>query len=641
MPQSENYIRDVDVDNEPDEKLVAQKITSVIQKSRSDWREFKNLCTELYFDFLAYKESIDDKTKSNTFIPQSYVDIQVNKARLKKLITMVKPYARVKPMPFDPALSFRLSHWASHMLDEADFEKFLDILIQDALTYPGAIFQASWGVEYKNLPAFDEQEIFPGASIRQARFEIDPDKPWNPESGQPPPIRRAFENQEVREGLFLENINIQDFYLPGNSREAETDPWAGKIYSTDLVSLSRTINPDGSPKYMNLEKLGEVGETKRGDTAETTRMKQPVQRDHPKIDTFGKTLDIIEFVTDDHIFHVPEGADFLILKERNPYRRKPYHIARVEQLNGEPFGFCPNRANHLMTRTYNEIVDIIMDQLFLEDNKSFVINEERIDDFEVGATQGNLIHVKQLEPGEDVRSNIFALETRAITTEVFPLLKMFDDMHQVTAARSNMAAGMPVQGVETAYETARIEEGEGHRILDMASNLINTALRPMLDDLFHLAQINYAQGNPIEILNDQGGFAEKLPYGVENPFVVGPSELYGAKLTYHFDFIGKERRKIEERAAIINLLQVWGNMVNIDPVSVLLMKKLLINFDMEDTAKIDEALNQSIQLRLMIQQAEMQAKNQPEKGQSDKQGSVHKSMNVTANTGNSRKPAGV
>lgn len=639
MPISESYIRDVDVDNEPNEQLVAQKISTVIQQSRSDWQQFKDFCTELYFDFLAYREAIDDKAKSNTFIPQSYVDIQVNKARLKKLITMVKPYARVKPMPFDPALSFRLSHWASHMLDEAEFEKFLDILIQDALTYPGAIFQASWGVEYKNLPAFDEQEIFPGASIRQARFELDPDKPINPDGS--PNIRRAFENQEVREGMFLENINIQDFYLPGNSREAETDPWAGKVYNTDLVSLTRAINPDGSPKYMNLNRLGEIGETRRADTDETTRMKQPVKRDYPKTDTFGKTFDVIEFVTDDHIFHVPEGADFLILKERNPYRRKPYHIARVEQLNGEPFGFCPNRANHLMTRTYNEIVDIIMDQLFLEDNKSFVINEERIDDFEVGAAQGNLIHVKQLEPGENVRNNIWALETRAITTEVFPLLKMFDDIHQVTAARSNMAAGMPVQGVETAYENARLEEGEGHRILDMASNLINTALRPIYDDLFHLAQINYVRGNPIEILNDQGGLTEKLPYGVENPFIIGPSELYGTKLTYQFEFIGKERTKIEERAAIINLLQVWGAMVNIDPVTVLLMKKLLINFNMEDTAKIEEALNQSIQQRLMIQQLEFQAKNQPEKGQSDKQGSVHKSMNVAGNAQNSRKPAGV
>jgi len=370
-------------------------------------------------------------------------------------------------------------------------------------------------------------------------------------------------------------------------------------------------------------------------------MKQPVKRDYPKTDTFGKTLDVVEFVTDNHIFHVPEGADFLILKERNPYRRKPYHIARVEQLNGEPFGFCPNRANHLMTRTFNEIVDILMDQLFLEDNKAFVINEELIDDFEVGAAQGNLIHVKGMDPGVDVQTALKVIETRAITTEVLPLLRMFDEIHQVTAARSNMAAGMPVQGVETAYENARLEEGEGHRVLDMASNLINTALKPIYDDLFHLAQINYTRETPIEILNDQGGFAEKLPYGVENPFVVGPSELYGAKLTYQFEFIGKERTKIEERAAIINLLQVWGNMVNIDPVTILLMKKLLINFNMEDTAKIEEALQQSIQMRLMMQQMEMQAKNQPEKKQDDKQGSTHKSSNVTGNTINSRKPAGV
>lgn len=634
MPQSEDYIRDVDVDNEPNEQLVAQKITSVIAKSRSDWQDFKNLCTELYFDFLAYKEAIDDKTKSNTFIPQSYVDIQVNKARLKKLITTAKPYARVKPVPFDPALSFRLSHWASHMLDEAEFEKFLDVLIQDALTYPGAIFQVSWGVEHKKLPAYEEIELIPGSGmiIKRPIFE------FNEQAGR---IERVFLEQEVREGLFLENINIQDFYLPGNSREAETDPWAGKTYSTDLVTLSRAINPDGSPKYMNLSRLGEIGETKRPDTDETARMKQPVKRDYPKEDTFGKTFNVVEFVTDEHIFHVPEGADFLILKEKNPYRRKPYHIARVEQLNGEPFGFCPNRANHLMTRTYNEVWDILMDGAYLEDNKAFIVNEELVDDFEVGAAQGNLIHVKGLDPGVDVATAIKPIETRALATEFFPLIEKMDQIHQLTAARTNMSAGMVQQGAETAYENARLEQGEGHRILDMASNIVNTALKPIYDDLHHLAQINYIKENPIEIMNDQGGLTENLPYGVENPFIVGPSEMYGAKLSYHFEFIGKERSRIEERAAIINLLQVWGNMVNIDPVSILLMKKLLINFDMEDTAKIEEALNQSIQMRLMIQAAEMQTKNQPEKGQSDKQGTVHKSMNVAANAGNSQKRPGV
>jgi len=621
LPQSSEYIRDIDLDTEENETLIAQKVNSEIFQSRSYWQNFKNLCTDLYFDFLAYKEAITDKTKSNTFIPLSYVDIMVNKARIKTIVLSTKPYARIKPKPYNEELGFKLGHFSTQLLDEADFEGFLDILIQNALIYPGAVFQTDWGVEYKDLPAFREIPLMPGQPpLRLPAFGEDG--------------KRTFERQEVREGLILENIPIQNFYLPKNAIEAETDPWAAKIYSRTLPQLKEAVNPDGSPKYNNLTKLGEVGETQRADTSELARAAQPVKRDYPTQMTFGKTVDIIEFCTDKSIFHVPEGQDFLILKERNSHRKKPFHIARIERLDGEPFGFSPNRANHLMSRTYNEIVDIIMDGLYLEDNKAWVINEDLISDFEVGASQGNLIHVKGIEPNVDVRSAIFPIETRAIATEIFPLLEKFDEIHQITAARSNTAAGMPARGAETAFENALIEQGGSWRILDMVRNLITTALRPIYKDLFHLLKIHFATRKSIEILDDNSRLIQSL--------LISPFDVYGDSEP-QFEFLNKEKVKIEERAAYINLLQVWGSLVNVDPVSVLLMKNLLINSGISDMAAVQEALDQSIQQRQQMQQMQMQLAMQKasQTKQGDKQGPIHESMSTAANAGNVLKPVGM
>jgi hypothetical protein len=616
MPVSDQYIRDVDLDTEEDETLIAQKISSEISQSKSYWAAFKELCTELYFDLLAYKETIRDATKSNTFIPLSYVDIMINKARIKKMFLSARPVCRVKPNPYNPLLSHKLSHFAQSLLDEAGWEKFLDILIQDALTYTGAIFQVTWGIENREMPSF---EMSLGGTLVPK---------FDPESGQ-----RAFENQEVREGLFLENINLQDFYLPKNARDAETDPWCAKTFSPTFTELQGAVRPDGTPKYFNLERLYEAA-TQRSQSSEKTRQGQALKRDDPGQPTFVATPDIIEFCTDRWIFYMPDGEDYIIGREENDNRKKPFHIGRVELLNGEPFGFSPNRANHLMSRTYNEIVDVVMDGLFLEDNKAWVVNEELIDDFEIGASQNNLMHVKGLDPGMDVSSAIKAIETRAIAPEILPLLRMFDETHQLVAARPNSAAGVPSLGAETAYENALLEEGSSVRILDMAQNLVATALKPIYEDIFHLAKVHMAVEKSMEILGDNGELIETL--------TVGPLELVYSNPRYVFEFIGKERAKMNEQMQYVNLLQVWGNMINVDPVSVLLMKNLLINTGIPDLQAVQQALDESIQQRQMIQLLEMQLAMQTQQAQAqrvtDRQGPQHQASSRTANATNPRKP---
>jgi len=344
-----------------------------------------------------------------------------------------------------------------------------------------------------------------------------------------------------------------------------------------------------------------LGTTRRADTAEPTRQSQPVQRDEPSQSTFTKEFDIIEFCTDKKIFHWPEGADFLIADDLNPYKRKPFHIARVEKLTGEPYGLSPNRVNHLLTRTMNEVVDIIMDGLFLEDNKAFVIDENRIDDFEVGATQGNLIHVKNLDPGESVTNAIYALETRAIANEIMPLWEKLDTTHQLVAGRPNMSVGMPQLGAETAYENAQLAAGASTPVIDMTANLVDTALRKIYQDLFHLATIHFTQEKSMEVLDDDGNLM-----GGES-LVMTPGEVY-KNYDFEFEFLGKERNKIEERAALTNMLMVWGNVKNVDELTALIMKILLLLAGIWDTAAIKVALDKAIEQRRQMEMMATQAK---------------------------------
>ncbi len=587
MPVSQNYIDDVDLDNETNPELIAAKINSEINQSRTYWQAFKELCTDLYFDFLSWKEGVDNANRSNTFIPLSYVDIQVTKARIKRTTTSTRPYGRIRPVPFNADLSFRLSEGAHQLLQEAEFDSFWDLLIQDALIYPGAPFQVTWGIETALMPVLDPLTQLPV-------FD---------EMG-----KRVFAEQPVRNGLFLENIGIQDFYLPQNSKKVETDPWAAKMYNVDLQTLRGSFKSDGSPKYINLEQLGIYDETKRPDSSEQERMAQPTLRDTSTKPTYGKTWDIIEFVTRNKIFHVPYGTNFLISdpEEHNPYHRKPFHIARVEKLTNEPYGFCPNRANHLMTRTYNEMWDVVMDGLFKEDNKAFIYNDELINAMDIGGEQGNLIGVHGLDPGVDVTTAIKALETRALATELFPVLGMINQIHEQTASRSATDAGLAQQGAETAYENARIEAGAAHRPLDMAQNIVDTALRPIYLDLIHLARLNFIEGRQMEKIDDNGQ--------VSQSFALMPSDFQGM-LHVDFDFIDKERKRLAEQAQTMNLLQVWGNMANIDPVSVVLMKNLLLNSGLPDTVAIQKALDQSLMQRQMLQVLQMQMQMQAQQAQ--------------------------
>jgi len=101
-------------------------------------------------------------------------------------------------------------------------------------------------------------------------------------------------------------------------------------------------------------------------------------------------------------------------------------------------------------------------------------------------------------------------------------------------------------------------------------------------------------------LNDNGDLIQEL--------VVAPSEVYG-DIELEFDFLGKERNKIEERAALTNMLMVWGNVKNIDEVSALLMRNLLLQSGISDTAAISDALEKAIQQRRMMEMMAMQAKS--------------------------------
>jgi hypothetical protein len=233
-------VEEVDVNDEStSDEDIARKISADIEQSTNAWQTLKAKFTDYYFDFLSYKESISDITKSNTFIPLPYVAVRANKSRLNSSILASEPYGKVLPDPFDADLSWRLSLLYTKQLDEAKYRLFVDQMLLDALIYGSAGFQVTHEQISKPMPAFYE-----GTSIPQFN-----------ENGE-----RVFTQQIVKDGIALSNIHIQHFFLPPRCISAEGAEWNAILHQKTLSELKRM---DG---FKNLDKLLEYSRTEKSDS---------------------------------------------------------------------------------------------------------------------------------------------------------------------------------------------------------------------------------------------------------------------------------------------------------------------------------------------------------------------------------------
>ena len=553
---------------EMDDRSVAEKIDSDIKDSIQGWQDLKNRFTEYYFDFLAYKEEILNKYKSNTFIPLPFVSTIVLKSKLKSAILSGRPYATAIPEPYDPMLSRRISLYYDTLLMDAQFRKFLDLMILDCLVYGSAPFKVVHEKKTKKLPAFYR----------------------DPENGIVIPLfddkgERIFADEVTKDGIRLDNIHIQDFYVPDKCIDAESAPWNAQTFRKTFDEIKET------PGYYNLDKLRELKKSESTDRNEKQRV-ESAQHKSVGGNLPENTFELIEYVTDDHIYHKPWDADFLVFRDKNIYRRKPFHLGKVYPLTNEPYGLSPLGEEHLMIHTFNEVVDVIMDGLNKEDNKQWIVNADTVNDFELRSQQGNIIHVHDVGMDGDVSKHVRAVETRAIATEIFPLIQFFDRMHQKVSGGVDAMEGIPAQGAETAYENAMLAQGALSRIEDMLSNLEDSFGEFLYADIQHLNNIYFNEGKTIQ---------EFSPNNVEvKEFRVEPMEVWG-KYKFKIDWVGRERERMQERASLTQSLGVLGNMSTWNEVTAMLIENLMVMSGVKDVERIKEALDKAIYFSRMAQ----------------------------------------
>jgi len=565
---------DIIVGEGSDEEIV-RKIQADIKDSTQAYQDLKSKFTDYYFDFLSYKEEIADKLKSNTYIPLPFVSAIVYKAKLKTAVLSSRPYAQAIPEPFDPILSNRISLTYDQMLDDAGWREFLDSVIQDCLIYGNAPFQVVHERRVKKMPAFWRNPL------------TDALIPLFDESGE-----RVWQDEVVRDGIALYPIPIQDFFLPDKCINAETASFNSVRFRKDFYNLSK------ENKVFNLDKLREL---KKAESIYNTEQQRKDEAHHKAT---GYKLpvgdyDIQQYVTDEMIYWWPEGSDFLIYRQRNPYRAKPFHIARPYPLNGEPYGLSPLGAGHLMSHTINEVVDVIMDGLNLENNKMWVVNEDTVNDFELRSQQNNIVHVSGIMEGDDIRKHIFALETRAIAAEILPLVQFFDRIHQKTSGGVDTLEGIPSLGAETAYENALLAQGPLTRIEDILLNLEHNLGMAVYGDMQHLNNLYFSDSRFIQEFNPTNG-------QLNQEFEVHPQQMWG-KYRFRLDWSGRERERVQEKASLAQIGQVVGAMP-VNPVTAMIIENLLVLSGIKDVDRIQGALQTMMQWQQQMAMMEMRSK---------------------------------
>lgn len=557
----------VDMGDESDEDIV-RKISSDYTLSRIEWQDLKRKFTDYYFDFLSYKEQIADKTKSNTFLPLPYVATIGLKSRIKQAILATRPYGWVIPEPYDLDLSWKLSLLYDSELDGARYARFIDTCILDALIYGSAPFQVVHEQIIRDMPAFERD--------RSGRL-----KPKFDDLGA-----RKFEGQISKDGIGLYNVPIQDFFLPSKCVDAETARYNAKIYRAGFEEIAKKKD------FYNLDKLYELRRARKIDSGEQARLDIAQHKTTSQLPVY--VYDILEYTTDRNIFHWAVGSDFLIYRGKNPYGRKPFHLAQVYHLNNEPYGLSPLGEGHLMAHTINDVIDVMMDELNLTNNKMFIVNEDMVNDYECRATQSGIIHVRGLDSGMDVQTAVRVVETRAIAPEILPLIQMFKSIHDQVANSQNVVTGTHTPGAETAFENSLLSQGALGRSEDMIENLDDSLGQKVYQDINDLHNQFLNQTKNVRMFDSNGQIVKN--------YDVLPIEAWGQH-SFRFDWASRERSRTEERAQLTQLLQVLGTITNFNEATAPIIENLLVLSGVKDMDRIKKGLEAVIQQQKQMMMA--------------------------------------
>jgi len=533
------------VDQETDEVKIAERVETDARESLNHYQALKAKFTDYDHDFLAHREKLNDPTKANYASPDPFSDVRIMKGRLKSAILSSYPYAYAIPEGTamermeKEVLGYELSYFYSHKLFMANFAYYLDLWLTDTCKYGTGHPVMQWRRDKKPMPAYVESPFG--------------DKPLYREG------RRVFVNGLAHDGIELGVASIDDVYYPPYCADALNTPWLIMRFRATLNELAsqtyiRALITDAGityeevPLYHNLDKIREKKKTYqiRTDT-EYQRKKSAYYQSIPY--SSSGPMEFWMYFTPNKIYVKPVNENFLIRNDDNSFGRIPIGVSYIYGLPNEVYGMGVLAPVHKHNRYQDEMMNVMLDQLFKEDQKTWVYAKNKIQDVaSLYAGLGGIIGVDDFEG--DVRGAVYPIETRAIANEIFPMVQRFDYKRQTANGAVDAMKGGGSMGPEkTATQSSYEFSGATGSVEDYLFSLEGSLGRWVFDFLQHLCHLNYNAEENISIYGNNEKIADQIQ--INTAKVLNP-------VNFRFQWAGRERARDTERASLTNVLQVMG-----------------------------------------------------------------------------------
>src|SRR4030067_2527273 len=554
----------LEINTVSNEEELARTIEKHYNFSDDAHKNKKDKFKEYEREFLSRRDDIADVEVSNTYVPKTYEAIRGIQASIEEMVFSSRPFGRAVARLADKApLENKVSKIVDYYLDHADFAEVSDLIFQDALVIGSSPYLKVWENETGLVPKMGKRITGLDPLTLQYTFE---DYIMRDDSGD-----IVMEDGEIFDGYRIIPIRIYDWFPPAGADNHFVDKWpyvVRRFWATRLEWEQAGI-------YKNVDRI-HGGGANRGSEEFTSQ-----QRDDLRLTYYvpeQNEYECLEYYTNEKIYAKIKGGDFLIRNDSNPYLRKPVGCAMIYPKKDSPWGMGLVEMTQLLQRTYNVLVDSLIDETNIQRNKPVVISED-VDwnTINQGIRQNQIVRVAS---GVDVRSAVSFIPENQIIPSAFQLIAMFGNYLQSSLAFTDLAKGLPQQGMDTATEIATQSQNMGIVIKFFTKNLERTFAKNVFRDALRYCQLFLTEEKAYRILGDRGG---------SDTLTISPSEILG-DYDFWFDWSSREINATVQIAHISNFMQSLNQIQVFTPIHGLLVEAELRNFNIWDKEKIQKAV---------------------------------------------------
>ena len=185
-----------------------------------------------------------------------------------------------------------------------------------------------------------------------------------------------------------------------------------------------------------------------------------------------------------------------------------------------------------------------------------------------------------------MNSAVQVIETRALATEVLPLLNMFDLIFQKTTGATDVAKGIAPPGAETAFEVNEIMQGLVGIWEDSLKNLEATLGQKLFPAIADLNRLFFTREKEIAIMGEDKQIQS---------YLVTPQDVW-LDCRFKYSWAKRQVQKQLERAQITNMLQVISQIPiqSWNPAIAMLVQQLLVYSGISNADQIAVAVQKSM-----------------------------------------------